>query len=252
MTVSTPQRVLVTGAGSGIGRATALRLAGGGAHVIALDRDTAALDTLIAEAQAMPGSMAGATADVTSEADVEAAFALAQECHGGLDAVVANAGVQLAGRDAPADQLDLDVWRTTLDINLTGMFLTAKHGMRALLRSGGEAMALTLSPTGLFGCAPGYDAYSASKGGVAGLMRVLASDYAARGIRVNGVVPGYTATPMTEWVDEAAHRELLTTIPLGRAGRPEEVAAVLCFLISPDASYVTGAIWAADGGMTAV
>jgi 3-oxoacyl-[acyl-carrier protein] reductase len=171
---------------------------------------------------------------------------------GGLDVVVGNAGVQLAGQDDRAERLSLDVWRRTVDINLTGMFLVCKHGIEALLAAGGGAVVCTCSPTGLFGCAPGYDAYSASKGGVAGLVRVLAADYAAAGIRVNGVVPGYMDTPMTSWVAPAEHEALLATIPLGRAGRPEEVAAVMAFLASDDASYVTGALWAADGGMTAI
>jgi NAD(P)-dependent dehydrogenase (short-subunit alcohol dehydrogenase family) len=234
--------VLVTGAGAGIGRAVALRFAAAGARVTAVDRDGDALSEIASDA------IRPVVADVTDEAAVAAAV----ESAGGLDTIVSNAGVQLAGEDDRADRLSLEVWRRTLDINLTGMFLTCKHGLRALLANGGGAVVLTCSPTGLFGCAPGYDAYSASKAGVAGLVRVLAADYAAEGIRVNGVIPGYTATGMTSWVDPGEHAALLETIPLGRAGRPEEVAAVVCFLASPDASYTTGALWACDGGMTAI
>ena len=98
---------------------------------------------------------------------------------GGLDVVVGCAGVQLAGQDDRADRLSLEVWQRTLDINLTGMFLICKHGIRQLLAGGGGAVVLTCSPTGLYGCAPGYDAYSSSKAGVYGLVRVLAADYAA-------------------------------------------------------------------------
>jgi NAD(P)-dependent dehydrogenase (short-subunit alcohol dehydrogenase family) len=137
-------------------------------------------------------------------------------------------------------------------VNLTGIFLTCKHGIRALLASGGGAVVCTASPTGLYGCAPGYDAYSASKGGVYGLIRVMAADYAADGIRVNGVIPGYTKTPMTNWVTPEQEEKLVSTIPLGRPGRPEEVAAVMAFLASDETPYVTGAVWAADGGMTAI
>jgi 3-oxoacyl-[acyl-carrier protein] reductase len=234
--------VLVTGAGSGIGRAVARRFAAAGARVTAVDRDADAL------AELGSGSIRAVVADVTDEAAMEAAV----ESAGGLDVVISNAGVQLAGEDDRADRLDLEVWRRTLDINLTGMFLTCKHGIRALLRNGGGAVVLTTSPTGLFGCAPGYDAYSASKAGVAGLVRVLAADYAGEGIRVNGVVPGYMNTPMTSWVKPSEHAALLETIPLRRAGEPDEVAAVVCFLASAEASYVTGALWAADGGMTAI
>lgn len=170
----------------------------------------------------------------------------------GLDTVIGCAGVQLAGQDDRADRLALEVWRRTIDVNLTGMFLISKHGIRELLRTGGGAVVLVCSPTGLFGCAPGYDAYSASKAGVYGLVRVLAADYAEEGIRINGVVPGYTRTPMTDWVTPDEHEALLRTIPLRRAGKPEEVAEVIAFLASDRTPYTTGAIWAADGGMTAV
>ncbi len=243
------KRALISGAGSGMGLAAAERFASEGARVALLDVDEAA----IAAAAARIGPAALATpADVRDEDAVRAAVAGAVEAFGGLDVVVGNAGVQLAGQDDRAERLSLDVWRRTVDINLTGMFLVCKHGIDALLAAGGGAVVCTCSPTGLFGCAPGYDAYSASKGGVAGLVRVLAADYARSGIRVNGVVPGYMDTPMTGWVTPEEHDALLTTIPLGRAGRPEEVAAVMAFLASDDASYVTGALWAADGGMTAV
>ena len=132
------------------------------------------------------------------------------------------------------------------------MFLISKHGIRELLKSGGGTVVLTCSPTGLFGCAPGYDAYSVSKAGCYGLVRVLAADYAANGIRVNGVVPGYTRTAMTEWVTPAEHDALLQTIPMKRAGLPEEVAEVIAFLASDRTAYTTGAVWSADGGMTAI
>jgi 3-oxoacyl-[acyl-carrier protein] reductase len=189
---------------------------------------------------------------VRDEAQVEAAISRAASEFGGLDTVVANAGVQLAGQDDRADRLDLAVWQRTVDINLTGIFLVCKHGLRALLANGGGAVVCTASPTGQYGCAPGYDAYSSSKAGVYGLVRVMAADYASSGIRINGVIPGYSDTAMTNWVDEEAHRNLLATIPLGRAGTAEEVAAVMLFLASDEASYVTGAVWAADGGMTAI
>jgi 3-oxoacyl-[acyl-carrier protein] reductase len=132
------------------------------------------------------------------------------------------------------------------------MFLISKHGIRALQRNGGGSVVLVCSPTGLFGCAPGYDAYSTSKAGVYGLVRVLAADYAHENIRVNGVVPGYTRTPMTDWVTPAEHEALLETIPLRRAGEPEEVAEVIAFLASDRTPYTTGSVWAADGGMTAI
>jgi 3-oxoacyl-[acyl-carrier protein] reductase len=252
MTLLTGKRAVVTGAGNGIGRSSALVCAREGARVGVLDIDAEAAERTVAEIEAAGGIALALAADLTDEAQVEAAVAEAANAWGGLDSVIGCAGVQLAGEDNRADRLSLDVWRRTIDINLTGMFLIAKHGIRHLLVCGGGTVVLVCSPTGLFGCAPGYDAYSASKGGVYGLVRVLAADYAAEGIRVNGVVPGYTRTPMTEWVTPEDHAALLDTIPLKRAGEPDEVGEVIAFLASERTPYTTGAVWTADGGMTAI
>jgi 3-oxoacyl-[acyl-carrier protein] reductase len=189
---------------------------------------------------------------VTDEAAVQDAFDRLTRAWGGLDIVVGNAAVQLTGRDDRADRLELEAWRATIDVNLTGMFLFCKHGIRALLAAGGGAVVCTCSPTGQYGCSPGFDAYSASKAGVYGLVRVMAADYAQAGIRVNGVVPGYTLTGMSEYMSQAEHEEVIGTVPMRRAGRPEEVAEVIAFLASDRTPYVTGAVWVSDGGMTAV
>ena len=246
------KRAIVTGAGLGMGRAAAIRFAAEGARVGLIDLDERSATAVATEIEAAGGEALVLVADVTSEPQVSAAVGRAVTEWGGLDVVVANAGVQLAGEDDRADRLSLEVWRRTLEINLTGVFLTCKHGIRALLDAGGGSVVCTCSPTGQYGVAPGYDAYSASKAGVYGLVRVMAADYASEGIRVNGVVPGYTNTPMTSWVTPADAETLLRGIPLGRPGEPEEVAAVMAFLASDQTPYVTGAIWAADGGMTAV
>jgi NAD(P)-dependent dehydrogenase (short-subunit alcohol dehydrogenase family) len=247
------RRAIVTGAGNGIGRAAALKLAAAGACVGCLDANqVAAAETAAAIADAAETAVALA-ADVADEAQVERAVTKAEGTFGGLDTVVANAGILLAGQDDRADRLDVGVWRRVLEVNLTGMFLTCKHGIRALLRRGAGAVVCTASPTGLYGLAPGLDAYSSSKAGVYGLIRVLANGYAAEGIRVNGVIPGYTDTPMNDYVERpAAHERLIATIPLRRQGSAGEVANVIAFLASDEASYVTGAVWAADGGMTAI
>jgi len=247
------KRAIVTGAGLGIGRAAAIKLAEEGARVGLIDVDEGAVKDTEAAIEAEGGTAPSFIADVSDEGQVEHAILACEKLFGGLDVVVGNAGVLWADRDDRADRLDADVWRRVIDINFTGMFLACKHGIRALLRSGGGAVVCTASPTGLYGLAPGLDAYSASKAGVYGLIRVMANDYAQEGIRVNGVIPGYTDTPMNDYVERPdGHERIISTIPLRRQGTAEEVANVIAFLASDEASYVTGAVWAADGGMTAI
>jgi NAD(P)-dependent dehydrogenase (short-subunit alcohol dehydrogenase family) len=244
------KRALVTGGGSGIGRATAVRFAGEGARVAVLDRDEAAARTTV---EALEDGLA-LPADVTDEAQVAAAVDTVVAAWGGLDVVVANAAVQLFGEDARAHELALDVWERTLAVNLTGAFLTCKHGIRAMLASGGGSVIVTGSPTGLFGLSPGFDAYSASKAGAMGLARVLATDYAPDGIRVNVAVPGFTETPLVRTIfeqpEEVARRA--ERIPLRRPGQPEDLTGLMVFLASDDSAYATGGIFTVDGGITAI
>jgi NAD(P)-dependent dehydrogenase (short-subunit alcohol dehydrogenase family) len=238
---------LITGAGSGIGRQVGLRFAAEGARVVFSDRNLEAATAAAAEA---PGAI-GLEMDVTEEASVEAAFTTIQAQNLELDVVVANAGVQLFGQDAQIADLELDVWQRTIGVNLTGTFLTLKHGVRALLGRGGSII-LTGSPTGVNGEGKDFTAYSSSKAGMHGMARAVAAAYATRSIRVNTVVPGYTETPLVTAISGSAtdRAGILSRIPLGRAGRPEDVEGIMVYLASDESTYATGAMFTVDGGMT--
>jgi NAD(P)-dependent dehydrogenase (short-subunit alcohol dehydrogenase family) len=243
---------LVTGAASGIGRAVATRFAREGALVAFADRDrdgaAAAVAALDGGTQAYPLEV-----DVSVEEAVARAFAEVLERAGSVDIAVANAGVQLFGQDAPVGDLELPVWERTLGVNLTGTFLTVKHAVRSMIGRGGSII-VTGSPTGIVGGGRGFTAYSTSKAGIHGLTRVAAADYAAAGIRVNAVIPGYTETPLVQAIaeDKEARSALLSTVPLGRAGTPQDVEGIMVFLASDESLYATGALFVVDGGATAV
>jgi NAD(P)-dependent dehydrogenase (short-subunit alcohol dehydrogenase family) len=251
------KRVVVTGAARGIGRAIAERCAAEGAAGVALlDVDGAGVEAVCGALEATDASAVAFVADVSDEKQLSDAVGEASRAFDGLDVVVANAAVQLADSDTRVDELALEHWQRTVDVNLTGAYLTAKHGVRAIRASAstGGAVVCVGSPAGSYGIASGLHAYSASKAGMIGLVRVMAADYSGAGIRVNGVFPGITRTPMNDWwLHNAEMREAqVAKVPLGRAAEPEEIAAVAAFLASDEASYVTGALWAVDGGLTAV
>jgi len=241
------RRIAITGAGSGIGRAVARRLSADGAVVALLDRDA---DAARATAELLDGDHLVVRVDVTDPADVTAAFEEIRGAWGGLDGLVVNAAVQLFGEDAGVLDLDLEVFDRTLSVNLRGAFLTAQAGARMLRDGGRGAIVVTGSPTGLGGGAWGTTAYSVSKAAVHGLARDMAIELAPHGIRVNVVIPGFTATPLVTTIgeDPDAFAELVGTIPLGRQGLPEEAAAVIAFALSADASFMTGSLIVADGG----
>ena len=248
------KRAVVTGGGSGIGRGTAIKLAEEGASVAVLDVNIEAAQRVAGEIAEAGGKAIALRANVASEAEVERAIGEAESRFGGLDTLVANAGIMLFGRDTVVTDLDLETWQQCLDVNLTGMFLTCKHGIRAVQRNKSGSVVITASPTGTHGCAPTFTAYSASKAGTFGLMRILAVDYAKHRIRVNAVLPGTTNSPlvMTLMENPATRAEFLSKMPMARAAEPREIANVIAFLASDEASYVTGAAWYADGGLTAI
>ena len=245
----------VTGAGSGIGQAAAMRLAEEGCKVAVIDwKPDAAADTL-ARIEAAGGTGVALSADVGNEAEVEAAFGQVIGAFGRLDILVANAGVFYAARDGKVDGLSKAVWDEIVGSNLTGMYLSCKHGVaaiRATARRG--AVVITGSPTGMLGVTPASTAYSSSKAGVHGLSRVMAVDYAQDGIRVNVVVPGFTLAPLVRELvaDPAVYEWNVKNIPMRRGAEPEEIAGAVAFLASDDASYMTGSFVVVDGGLTAV
>jgi NAD(P)-dependent dehydrogenase (short-subunit alcohol dehydrogenase family) len=248
------KRAIVTGGGSGIGRGAAIKLAAEGASVAVLDVNLEAARQVATGIIDAGGKALAFHTNVADEAQVENSIKEAEKQLGGLDTVIANAGIMLFGRDTVATDLDLETWQQCIDVNLTGMFLTCKHGLRALQRNGGGSVVITASPTGTHGCAPTFTAYSTSKAGTLGLMRILAIDYVKENIRVNAVLPGTTNSPlvMTLMENPATRAEFLGKVPMARSADAGEIANVIAFLASDEASYVTGAAWYADGGLTAI
>ena len=240
---------LITGAASGIGRAIADRFVAEGARVIYADLDEAAAREAAAETGGIAVRM-----DVSDEESVEHAYAQLAAEDSAPDVIVANAGIQLFGQDAKVADVPLEAWNRTLAVNLTGTFLTVKHGVRALLSRGGGSIICTGSPTGLNGEGADFAAYSSTKGGIHSLVRATANAYAADGIRVNTVVPGYTETTLVTTIaeDPEARAGIVSRTPLGRAGTPEDVTGIMVYLASDESSYATGAIFRVDGGMTSL
>jgi NAD(P)-dependent dehydrogenase (short-subunit alcohol dehydrogenase family) len=243
---------LVTGAASGIGRSVASRFAAEGAGVVFADLDLAGASEAASGCRGSVDTQA-LRMDVSDEASVVEAFAEVRDRGLSLDVVVANAGVQLFGADAAVADLELAVWEQTLRVNLTGTFLTVKHGIRSFGERAGSVI-VTGSPTGVTGGGRGFTAYSASKAGVHGLVRVVAADYAAQGIRVNAVIPGFTETPLVRDIsrDDNRRQALIDTIPLARAGRVDDVDGIMVYLASDESGYATGGLFIVDGGATAI
>jgi NAD(P)-dependent dehydrogenase (short-subunit alcohol dehydrogenase family) len=244
---------IITGAASGLGRAVLQLSCAEGARVVAVDRDSEALDTTVAGIRASGGEAIAEIADVTKERDVERAVQRCVSEYGACTIVDNNAAIAVEERMHETSAAHIDAMLT---VNLKGAMLMSKHAIRAMLEHGGGSIVNTGSIVTLTGDAI-LPVYGSTKAGLAGLTRALATDYAAAGIRCNCICPGDILTPMLERTfaraddPEAKRREIESYYPVKRIADPIEIARVVVFMLSDEASFMTGSVVAVDGGLTA-
>ncbi|WP_455287390.1 SDR family oxidoreductase [Cupriavidus necator] len=241
---------LITGASSGIGRATALLFAAEGARVVVGARRQAELDSLVAQIREVGGDAVALAGDVRSEDYASALVALAVERYGRLDIAFNNAGT--LGEGGPSTEVSAEGWNDAIAINLTGSFLGAKHQIAQMLKDGGGSVIFTSTFVGYTVGFPGVAAYAASKSGLIGLTQALAAEYGPQGVRVNAILPGAVDTDMYRSMNDTSESQAFITNlhALKRVARPEELARSVLYLASDDSSFVTGTATLADGGVS--
>ncbi|HZC80051.1 MAG TPA: glucose 1-dehydrogenase [Ktedonobacterales bacterium] len=243
--------IFVTGAGGGMGRVAAEMFTAEGAEVVATDYAAEPLEETVALVREAGGRILGVPGDVSSPVDVRRAVEEGVRAFGRINVLYNNAGI-MPGEDTSVEETSDETLQRILDVNLKGVFLCCKYGVPELIKAGGGSIINIASFVALIGCTVPQDAYTASKGGVLSLTRSLAVQYGPRGIRANALCPGPIETPLLRrlWTSEEERNKRLNRIPLGRFGTPEDIVHAGVFLASDESSWMTGATFMVDGGIT--